>query len=1130
MTNKWLLAMAFSLIAFFVHGQNVPQWKWTRDIISSGTTSTSASYGVTTDKNNNVFVAGYFQSSVSLGGTTLTSAGGNDALLVKYDPLGNVVWSVKGGGTGMDNATSIAVDSLGNSYLAGFYSSSSINFSGQTATNPTSSFSQVFLAKYDSSGNIVWLRTCGGAGNDYVEGISIDVAGNIYLAGSFQQTATFGSFTAISAGLQDAFLVKYDMNGTVQWLRTPGSVALDNGYGVSCDANGGVQFAGFFSDTAYFGNQPLISAGGYDIFWAKYDTAGNLLQLHRAGGAAADYCYDIITHPSGDIHLTGGFGGTVIVGNDTLVASGFNDAFLMRCDPAGDPVTTVQFGGSGADFGYGLARLSSYDVVVSGYYDGTFTAGNTSFSTAGSRDVFVAQFDFDCLNKWAIHAGGTGNDMSYSVATDQDDAICFSGVYANQAVFGNDTLNCGTRIAIFVSKLKSCDAISVTGPQGFCISNGATSLSFIASSSNQNYIYSWSPLGITGNSITVSPVTSTEYTVTADDGGGCVLNSSTSAIVESPAGFSLVAADDTICVGTAANLFAVWDWNSTLPEPNGYCSITSGSNADEQITAVEFSTMKNIQNDTCGSNYTDYTSIISPIKLNRGRSYPFSVTTDECDGAPYYNSGLRIFIDFNRDGDWNDSSEIAYSASSLTLSPNTRTGIVTIPSWASIGLTRMRVVVQENILFPNNCGTVNYGEAEDYLLEISTGGFVNSWSGDTSTNSWLSVFPSTTSTYSVTSTSEFGCVATASSTITVNPNPVATISGAPTVCVPSSFTLDGGAGFSSYEWTSNGFLLDTTQLLTDSAGNAWTLGDYVLRVIDANGCSATDTFTVTYSARPDDVPICLVTVDSASNYNAIIWEKNPIVDAIDSFIVYREVTTNTFQQIGAVPRSSMSVFVDNTVNVNATNYKYKIAWRDTCGNFSTQSLYHNTIHLQYLGFGNLQWTSYGIENTANIVSSYNVYRDDFSTGNFQLLQVIPGSNNTYTDVNYTSFPNCQYRVDVNWINPINCNPTARGIQTSQSNIRRIGIVGIEDVVLKNVSVYPNPAHDELTIRCNESFDRSSISYELLDALGRKISSGKLVASSTTVDLRAISGEGVYQLRWKDAAGNDLGGRRIVIVR
>mgnify|MGYP003346014413 CR=1 FL=1 len=211
------------LIVFFIKlkttAQNVPHWNWTRDVLCSGTTNSSNGFSLHTDAGGNIFVAGYFQGTINLGSTVHTATSSNDALIIKYNPQGNVIWSASAHGTGMENATCITTDASGNVYVAGNISSNA-TFGSLTATNLFTGWSQIFFAKYDPNGNIIWVKTCGGQGNDYVEDIDMDEAGNIYLAGNFAQTAIFGALTAISAGGQDAFIAKFDTAGNAIWLNT----------------------------------------------------------------------------------------------------------------------------------------------------------------------------------------------------------------------------------------------------------------------------------------------------------------------------------------------------------------------------------------------------------------------------------------------------------------------------------------------------------------------------------------------------------------------------------------------------------------------------------------------------------------------------------------------------------------------------------------------------------------------------------------------------------------------------------------------------------------------------------------------------------------------------------------------
>ena len=324
----------------------------------------------------------------------------------------------------------------------------------------------------------------------------------------------------------------------------------------------------------------------------------------------------------------------------------------------------------------------------------------------------------------------------------------------------------------------------------------------------------------------------------------------------------------------------------------------------------------------------------------------------------------------------------------------------------------------------------------------------------------------------------------------------------------ASAYVSGGTSPYSYLW-SNGDSLYYTQNLP--------AGNYSLTVTDNNGCTATSpTLTVSVDPLFAYVPLCMVSVDSLSNHNVIVWEKTGLLAVIDSFRIYRETMTNVYTHIGSVSMDSLSEFHDYGANPNVTSYKYKIAVLDSCGSISPMSDYHNTIHLQYLGNGNLLWSLYGIENAANPVNFYIISRDDTGTGNFlPISSTIPGGNNSYTDVNYASYPNARYRVEVTW--NISCNPT-RTVTTTHSNVIHLGTsVSVSELEQNNaVSISPNPFTNSTTLTfANE---QKNTSVKVMNVLGECIQQLTTNNKQFTLDLSSFA-KGIYFVRIEDENKN-----------
>ena len=278
-----------------------------------------------------------------------------------------------------------------------------------------------------------------------------------------------------------------------------------------------------------------------------------------------------------------------------------------------------------------------------------------------------------------------------------------------------------------------------------------------------------------------------------------------------------------------------------------------------------------------------------------------------------------------------------------------------------------------------------------------------------------------------------------------------------TVCVGTSVTLSG-SGAISYSWNngvSNG--IPFTPLITST---------YTVIGIDGNGCQANDQVVVVVQNVFQNEEICLVTVDSTSTKNLIIWEK-PAIASIDSFKIYREISS-AYTHIANIPYSALSIFTDitNGINPNTTAYKYKITVVDSCGNESALSSEHRTIHVAIspaspCGY-NLIWNDY----IGFPVSQYLIYRDSSNTGWVKKDSVSFG-NTSWTD--FTCYPaNDTIAYLVEAVNPTGCNPNkASGHNSTRSNVQRnYGVLNVAQSSGNdlNLKISPNPTNGKFTIQ------------------------------------------------------------------
>jgi hypothetical protein len=235
-------------------------------------------------------------------------------------------WAKQAGGTLQDVGRGIAMDTSGNSYVTGLFNDTVVF--GASEPNETTLISyggpDIFVAKYDSDGHLVWVKQAGGALLADGLGIAVDTSGNSYVIGRFEGTAVFGASepnetTLVNASGSDIFVAKYDSDGHLVWVKQAGGTGSAGGFGLGMDGSGNIYITGTFNHSATFGaSEPnettLVSAGSNDIFVAKYDANGGLLWAKQAGGAVPAYGLGIAVDTSGNSYVTGQFYGTAVFG------------------------------------------------------------------------------------------------------------------------------------------------------------------------------------------------------------------------------------------------------------------------------------------------------------------------------------------------------------------------------------------------------------------------------------------------------------------------------------------------------------------------------------------------------------------------------------------------------------------------------------------------------------------------------------------------------------------------------------------------------------------------------------------------------------------------------------------------
>ena len=434
-----------------------------------GSSTTQFIQGISIDSSGNVYVIGFsigttiaFNSNGTAFSPSLANAGGNDVFIAKYDANGFVQWIARVASVGDDRGNAIATDSGGNVYVTGqcgdglttvAYNSDTTAFAPTIAT----SGADAFIVKYDTSGFAQWITGIGSSGSDQGLGIASDASGNIYVSGSgggvvtaFNADATAFSPTLANAGGTDAFIVKYNTSGFVQWAARLSSTAADQGTGVTVDPSSDVYivtFTGsavvtvFNADGTAFGT--LSNSGGGDICIAKYNTSGVVQWIAKVATSNADAGYAIASDSGGNVYITGYCGsdrvatafnadGTAF--GTTLQSGGGRDAFIAKYNSSGAVQWFTRLASTSNDEGRALTIDSNSNIYATGVFVGSrfsiYGQSTSLFSTlanAGGTDAFVVKYNPSGSPQWIGRVASTDSDTGYGITTDSAGNVYVTG-------------------------------------------------------------------------------------------------------------------------------------------------------------------------------------------------------------------------------------------------------------------------------------------------------------------------------------------------------------------------------------------------------------------------------------------------------------------------------------------------------------------------------------------------------------------------------------------------------------------------------------------------------------------------------------------------------------------------------
>lgn len=413
------------------------------------------------DANNNVYVTGFFAGTAdfdpSSNSDSVSAVGTFSAFVAKYSSTGAYQWAFSIGGPIVDFGRSIAIDNNGDVIIGGY-----VFFTADFDPSPSGTYNlstygnspDMYLAKYSSSGALIWAGHAGSHSTmDEISEISIDNANNIYVTGTFGDTANFdlqgGTYDVVSTGSQDAFVAKYNANGVLQWVKSYGGSGNDAGTGIEVDNAGNIFASGYIADTTTFsttfGNEIINTKGSDDCVLIKYDNNGNAKWVTSFGGIDEDRPTNISLDSNSNIYLGGYFSADIDflspkISALTKTSAGMKDGFVASFDSAGAYAWGRIMGGASNDEIRDIA-IKGNSLYTTGYFNTTAdldisASSNIANSVGGSNDdIFVVKYDLVCTGSAFFPANKTLCNGSSYVFGSQN--ISTSGMYQEVFTTGN---------------------------------------------------------------------------------------------------------------------------------------------------------------------------------------------------------------------------------------------------------------------------------------------------------------------------------------------------------------------------------------------------------------------------------------------------------------------------------------------------------------------------------------------------------------------------------------------------------------------------------------------------------------------------------------------------------------------
>lgn len=440
MKKRLLSFLAITMMVATTINAQVPTYSWVKPFYSTAPSGSDPSGLSAIDAAGNTYLTGSFKNSITIGTNVLSSAGGYDVYLAKIDSKGNVIWAKRAGGIDDDVVYAMAVDAQGNSYLTSSYKQTA-KFDNITVVSQ--GYDDFYAAKYDTNGNAVWVNTGNGPLDAFGNGITVDNSGNVYVTGQIWGSNNFSGIN-LNSNLWNTILVKYQANGKIVYAKVINTSNNSGGRALAIDNAGNCYWAGGYSGNGKFGSTSLTAKGTSDCFLSKLDSIGNFIWAKDIGSVGVTGIWDngLKLDNLGNVYLSGFFDNSIQLGSTTLSSVGSSDVFLTKVSPTGTYIWAKSYGSVNAESEVNCDVDKIGNLFIINSYIGSTKVGDSSFTAYGGASVQnMSIAEFDSKGNFVYAKNINGTKhIPTSIKVDGLGNLFTTSVFSGTGIFDSNTL------------------------------------------------------------------------------------------------------------------------------------------------------------------------------------------------------------------------------------------------------------------------------------------------------------------------------------------------------------------------------------------------------------------------------------------------------------------------------------------------------------------------------------------------------------------------------------------------------------------------------------------------------------------------------------------------------------------